>query len=367
MKKVTRESSISDIVGMAVSASNNFEGLGETEGAAYKRRYIQNIYNLYRQVGRSSNHALGMFTTGYPGYNLALSEIGEQYRYNHELLKQIKELGIESMTWKCGGCLMDNYHKMPNLKQICYPCQSISDAVKPRKIINRLPDLDVWFVYDDAQKFFQFEAETNAIFLSHEIERELAKRNLYTSDVDPIRTINDMYEISESLKKFTIPKTNLPVDVHLVGINYLKNLIQSVPEYMVYRLSGEPGELKINPYSLRKTWEFDEAGYNYIFDFLLSFTVVPLKKEKGEYDYVSEENELISLVNETRKLIVNHFDVDEIYSVLQSVSGLPAKRRLETQNVQDEFLAKLLNWKNGDYEKDNWILEEPDENAPIKI
>ena len=32
---------------------------------------------------------------------------------------------------------------MPDLKRICKPCPQVKDSIKPRKVINRLPDVKV--------------------------------------------------------------------------------------------------------------------------------------------------------------------------------------------------------------------------------
>lgn len=364
MEKITETSSVQDVVNSAVIASDTFEELGRTKaGVEIKKKYIQANYDLYREVGRASQHAVASFTTGYPGYNLSLKEIDEQYRYNHELLKQIQALGIASMQWKCGGCLIKNYEKMPNLKQVCYPCTNTPAEVKPRKILNRLPDLDIWYVYDDSEAFNSHPNDLgieNRLMLMDELQTELAKRNMHTSDISPITTINEMAEVSKALKNFSMPNIHLPVDVHIVGLEYLKNLIQNVPQYMALKLSNTSSEnLKINPDSLRKTWEFDSDGYNFVFDFLLSFSVIPLSKLNRNYPYTQKEKELIELVNMIRSQVVQIFDEEEIMKVLLSVSGAPAQRRLQSQSLLDEFYTKIgVNWKSGNYEKGNWILEE---------
>ncbi len=361
VEKLNAQSTINDVVNCAVQASDLFEELGRTKrGFEIKKRYIQSNYALYKEVGRACKSAVASFTTGYPGYDLALKEIDEQYRYNHELLRQVQTLGLGNMVWKCGGCLIENYHKMPNLKQICYPCTATSAEIKPRKIINRLPDMDMWFVFDDSNLFQgnTIKKIENNVRLMGEISTELPKKNLYTSDINPLESINNMYEATKDLSKNKIPKINLPVDVHVVGLNYLKDLIENVPNYMFAKLNDNvSGDLKINPVSLRKSWEFDPEGYNFIYDFLASFTIIPMSKGNGRIKYNDIESDLISLVNQTRQKVVEIFDEEEIMKVLMAVSGPASIRRLKTPSVTEEFYKKLANWKKGNYEKGNWILE----------
>ena len=65
---------------------------------------------------------------------------------------------------------------MPDLKQVCKPCPNMLDELKPRKIINRLPDLDMWLVCEDG-----------CIEIAQdELSSLLEKYNMHTSDVDPI-------------------------------------------------------------------------------------------------------------------------------------------------------------------------------------
>lgn len=71
---------------------------------------------------------------------------------------------------------------MPDLKTICKPCPNVPDLLKPRKLINRLPDLDMWVVCEDGKVE---ETQKELIIL-------LDNYNMRTSDVNPILTIDDI-------------------------------------------------------------------------------------------------------------------------------------------------------------------------------
>ncbi len=130
----------------AVEASTIFE-LNNTE---VKRLYILENIKKFNAIKESISNSSGTFGTGYPFYALdsdlkgELPIIKEQLRYNNELLKRIKE--SNKIIWLCGDCLEKRGETLPDLKQICKPCPKIDGELKPRKIINRLPDIDMWMV-----------------------------------------------------------------------------------------------------------------------------------------------------------------------------------------------------------------------------
>ena len=95
----------------------------------------------------------GTFGTGYPLYALDenlegnLPIISEQVRYNRQLVRDGKP--VQKSIWLCKECLDKKYKDMPDLKKICRPCPNMIDSLKPRKIINRLPDVDMWLICKD--------------------------------------------------------------------------------------------------------------------------------------------------------------------------------------------------------------------------
>ena len=62
--------------------------------------------------------------------------------------------------------LLDIYDIMPDLKIVCKPCPNMIDSLKPRKIINRLPDLDMWLVCEDGS-IEQAQAEYGNMMTRH--------------------------------------------------------------------------------------------------------------------------------------------------------------------------------------------------------
>lgn len=98
---------------------------------------------------------------------------------------------MEQVILLCKKCLEEKYRDMPDLKKICKPCPNILNELKPRKLINRLPDIDMWIICKDGKV--------------EEVEEQLAKLleefNMRTSDVNPILAIDDVGKISEMIGK----------------------------------------------------------------------------------------------------------------------------------------------------------------------
>lgn len=158
---------------------------------------------------------------------------------------------------------------MPDLKIICKPCQKIDNSIKPRKVINRLPDLDMWTIAEDGKT-----SEVSA-----QLARELQVSGIYPSDISPYQTILEFTDISKDITEGRMPSKFLPIDTHIVEVSQLKNLIEKVPETIsnAKRTHTKPF-LNIHPLSYRKTWQYDDTGYNFIFDFLFSFNIFTQNK-----------------------------------------------------------------------------------------
>ena len=101
---------------------------------------------------------------------------------------------------------------MPDLKTICKPCPNMINELKPRKIINRLPDLDMWVICKDG-----------CVEVAQEEIRELLNEiGMNTSDVDPISSINDVHRIASQIKNKEFSRTFLPIDVHIIEYSKIK-------------------------------------------------------------------------------------------------------------------------------------------------
>lgn len=140
---------IQELTGKVEKASTDFE-ISNTD---LKRKYILWNIEVFNILAKHVSVSKGTFGTGYPFYVLdnnlqgTLPIIPEQIRYNMQLVKDGKP--FQKSIWLCKSCLEEKYSSMPDLKKICKPCPNVPKELKPRKIINRLPDIDMWLVCDD--------------------------------------------------------------------------------------------------------------------------------------------------------------------------------------------------------------------------
>lgn len=308
---------------MAAEASTIFE----KNNTELKKKYIIKNIDLINTIMEQVSGYCGSFGTGYPFYALedgfkgGLPIISEQIRYNNELLEFSEGYNTE---WKCANCLRINGDMMPDLKQICKPCPNVDDNLKPRKVINRLPDIDMWIVVLDREL-------DNA---KHELNRLLDFYGLKTSDIDPIEAIKNVNSIANDIENGIMPSKYLPIDVHIIEYSKLSRLFVDVPMVLYdSMLDGTTPYLAIHPLSLRKSWQYDDVAYNFVLDYLFSFTPFNL------------EDELSRKLNYSRKVISDNFTGDQLLEILHSISGESVRRRFENETIKGCYEKRLKRWK----------------------
>ena len=303
--------------------------LYEKSNSDIKKEYLKKNVEVLNKIARKVPGNGGCFGTGYPYYALGndftgtLPEIGEQIRYNQQLIDEAKR--SKRTIWSCRGCLEKNSSTMPDLKQICKPCFKMDAKLKPRKVINRLPDTDFWLICADGH-IKDAEQILSDLFLKYELS---------SSDIDPIQTMYDVKQIANELEQGKMPEKLLPIDFHIIEYSKIKELISKVPEELEQstRESDEP-YLPIHPRSFRKEWQYDDEAYNFIHDFLLSFT---------EFDF---NESLASELNRVRKQIVDTYTSEELYNILWSILGDSSKRRFQsTPELKKIFEQKMNLWR----------------------
>lgn len=294
----------------AGEVSNQFE----RNNSDLKRRYLIKNINTINTIMENVPGYCGSFGTGYPFYVLdanlegKLPIINEQIKYNDKLIEAAKKDG--STKWVCSRCLKHIGHMMPDLKQICKPCPQVDDELKPRKVINRLPDVDMWMICRDDC------VEDAKVGLSTLFD----KFNMHTSDVDPVQTIQDVTEIVTSLEAGEMPMKKLPLDIHIIEYSKFNDLIEEVPFAIQTAVeTGKQPYLPIHPTSLRKTWQHDDVAYNFVLDFLFSMT--PFNWDAN----------LMQRLDFSKGVIANAFSQEQLTDVLHSVAPDSVERRLETK------------------------------------
>lgn len=325
---------IMDYIEKVSKASTDFEKSNND----IKRRYLIRNIQAFNYIVSLIDGNQGSFGTGYPFYALQkdlsgeLPIIKEQIRYNDELVKKVKS--AKQDVWICEECLAENYDNMKDLKHVCKPCPNMDNNLKPRKLINRLPDLDMWMVCKDGH---MEEAEAKLAEL-------LDKFNIHTSDIDPLQTIKDMEEISENIKNGIMPNKFLPIDVHIIEYSEIKSLIEKVPgELEEAAENNKVPYLSIHPKSYRKEWQYDEDGYNFVYDYLSAFT---------EFNLIHSLNE--ALIN-SRNQVINTYSTKELYDFLVQTATDANKRRNKTPELAKIFSDRVKGWKP---KKEYWMLDE---------
>jgi hypothetical protein len=323
-KILQREDNSLELVSRASSASTEYEK-ANTE---LKRQYLVKIIDLYNSIVKDLSGYEGSFGTGYPFYSLntdltgQLPIIQEQIRYNLALTSAA--FASNQTIWPCAKCLKYNGKNMPDLKTKCKVCEKTENELKPRKVINRLPDMDLWMVC----RADEIENSKQTIIT------RLRENNLFTSDVDPIQTITDVEEIANDLSHNRMPEKYVPIDTHIIDYDTLLSLIEQIPATLERAMAtGEIPYLPIHPISYRKNWQKDDEPYNFVHDYLSSFTSFnfePTLREKLE---------------NTRKIISKLYTIDELYNFLLMSGPDSAKRRNECPALRKSFEKKVLEWR----------------------
>lgn len=302
----------------------------ESNNGSAKISYLKININKFREIAKSIEFNRGNFATGYPFYAIDIDQdsveslpiIAEQIRYNAEL--RIAEQQAGTNIWICEECLKSNGRNMPDLKQVCKPCPKIDARLKPRKVINRLPDLDMWLICENGK----MEE------CSRTLQHELYTNRFKTSDVNPIQTIYDIEKIVQLLNCDEIPDLLLPIDVHIVEYDVLLSKIASVPDAIADSLLyGHPAYIPILPLSFRKTWHFDDEAYNFVSDFLACFTESNL------------DTRMQSMLNDARFTLISKYNPDELYSVLLKTLAPSTLRRFNTKQLKRHFQMRVESWK----------------------
>ena len=320
---------VKEITEQVEEASTDFEK-SQTE---LKRKYIIWNIEVFNVLAKKVSVSKGSFGTGYPFYALdqnlegKMPIIEEQIRYNRKLVADGKI--IQHSIYRCKECLDEKYASMPDLKAFCNPCPNMLDKLKPRKMINRLTDIDMWLVCEDG-KVNQAEEELTIL---------LRINNMRTSDNSPFDTIDDMTTISNMIKQGKMPKIFLPMDVHIVEYSTLKELIEKMPETLKEsKIQEIQPYLPIRPKSYRKSWQYDDEAYNYVYDFLSAFT---------EFNFTED---LQSKLIKSRKEVATEYSPDQLFNFLLDSATDSNVRRFGNQQLEELFKVKMNNWGNLDVE-----------------
>ena len=218
-----------------------------------------------------------------------------------------------------------NGRVMPDLKTICRTCKQMDDTLKPRKIINSMPDIDLWIVCENGKIE---ETKEKLLYL-------FASSQMTPSDINPVQTIEDIGEITSDLKAGIIPRKWLPLDTHIIDYDTFYTLIEQLPAIIEEaKRTGKIPYLPIHPFSLRKKWQQDDEPYNFVQDFLLSLT---------DFDF---EINLKQVLEKTREILAKTYTIDELYEIMLSSGPESVVRRQKTKQLESSFKERIKSWKS---------------------
>ena len=300
----------------------------ERENTEIKRKYLIKNIKKISDIMQSIKGCKGTFGTGYPFYVLDsnlegdLPVIEEQINYNKRLMDNASSSKYD--TWTCADCLEQNGYLMDNLKVLCKPCPKMDNELKPRKVINRLPDIDMWMICEDDMVDY-------AKFM---LPKLFDKENMHSSDIDIVGTIKEFRDITLDLKEGNIPSKYLPLDVHIIEYSKFKKILENTPLFIINTFyPKEVPYMPIHPYSLRKEWQKDDEAYNFIFDFIYSLTPF------------NWDDELMELLNRDYNLMSLIIESDKVEELFLSIAPDSVKRRYKTGHLQKCLKKRIENWK----------------------
>ena len=91
----------------------------------------------------------------------------------------------------------------------------MDDELKPRKVINRLPDLDIWMICENGKI-----AQAKEMLV-----RKFIQEEMYTFDVDPPRTMREISLIAGDLISGKMTDKYLPHDIHAIEHSKFVNIL----------------------------------------------------------------------------------------------------------------------------------------------
>lgn len=286
-----------------------------------KGAYFDAQFELFDTIMSAKDGVIGTFGTGYPFYarkdDGGVHAIEEVSRFVESIRQDLNnDRARQFGRWPCHLCDMAN--DLPDFKKFCKPCDDVD--FKPRDLFKALPDLDYWIVVDDMD-----EASIDA--LQQTSTDALREAGFYTSDSNIDKAVNKtMNAVQPDAAGRYNPRFMLPVDTHMVTKSTLIDCLEATPDAIT-----SSAFVPIAPFSLRKDWGGTDNGYDFIKDFLFSFTENSFK-----------DSELTNKLVEARQAayaVVHSNPADYV-----AARASKEKRQLETAGVRDCLEKRISSW-----------------------
>lgn len=275
-------------------------------------QYLDQQFFDFQNIVDNLPGSQGSFGTGYPFYarreDSTVVPIDEVDRYigEYELAAQDARRRLIG-SWACTSCQGEK--ELPDLKVYCKPCGVV--PLKPRDMFKALPDLDFWAITDDITPEYLSTLQSN-----------LHHAGFFQSDLNIGRSLQDTQRAMSLIGQGVMPQERLPIDVHVVSSFELLEALSGVRDIVQSYDKVDPKEasVPISPTSLHVVWTSQDTPYNFLGDYLFSFTPSEISEEVSE------------AIEQTNSLIHRMLSVQDVYDI---VSQNPkVKRILDTSEVR---------------------------------
>jgi hypothetical protein len=284
-----------------------------------KGDYLRAQFDSFAEAASWMPGYQGVFGTGYPFYAeredgtvVAIDEIDRFVGTIRDKAASDEMRGVGA--WVCGACQVATEHR--DLKERCRPC--VDTTLKPRDVFKALPDLDFWVIVDE-----------NNPYIEGLLQTYMQRAGFQQSDADIYYSIKDTKSVLEGLQQGEQPEKRLPIDLHVITVSQLKQALTGVQDAV------KTGDMyvPIAPRSLHVVWETVDEPYDFMKDFIFSFTPKDIAHE-----------ELGEMITETRKLVLQHIGPKLAEEVVKSAHP-KERRQLGTPELGKLLLDRIESWK----------------------
>ena len=286
-----------------------------------KGEYFNRQFDRFHDSVKDIPDVIGIFGTGYPFYAYqddgSIADIPEIRRHQKSFQAAINRDRLRSYGgWLCGACELAC--DLPDLKKYCKPCDSVD--LKPRDIFKALLDLDYWVVVNDT-------SEADLRQQEKKIQECTQAASFESSDSNIIQTLETTRYAMETVLRGFQPGAMLPVDMHIITKVELLECLKATPDAI-----RKGRAVSIAPRSLHKVWENTNEPYDFIKDFLFSFT-----------PHTWNDNELLEALSSARREVYDLIADNPIKAV--SDRAEKEKRQLEAPGVARCLKERINSWK----------------------
>lgn len=122
----------------------------------------------------------------------------------------------------------------------------------------------------------------------------------------------------------------------------MKELIEQVPdELQLAKAEERKTYLPIRPKSLRKVWQYDDAAYNFVHDYLVAFTAFNFSAE------------MEGILQRSRARVVKENTPKELFDFLMKAAIPSTFRRFQEHEYEEIFYKRIADWESQAKKQEN--------------